>query len=61
MKRFDGELTAQIIVCLNIAEKRLQHKFIGPLVSDAEWEIIQMSKEALLVEEALGTKWLTDL
>ena len=44
LKRFDGDLNLQILVSLNIAEKRLDSKLFPTVVNETEWKILQMSQ-----------------
>ena len=46
LKEFNGELTSQILVALNIAEKRLQSNSDELIVTESEWEILEITKDS---------------
>ena len=47
LKKFDGELTLQVAIALDIADRRLASKStrLTKNVTEDEWKILQMSKE----------------
>ena len=62
LKKFDGELTLQTLLALNITESRLLSD--EPLVNDAHNEVLKMSKQEVLdkAESLLDQhSWLSDL
>ena len=62
LKKFDGELTLQTLLALNITESRLLSD--EPLVDDAQNEVLKMSKQEVLdkAESLLDQhSWLSDL
>lgn len=66
LKIFDGDLTLQTLVCLKIAERRLHNNDLStePLVTEAEWAVLQMSPKELLEKKNLLLEvkpWIRDL